>query len=79
VQAEVDKVKKQIADFAFKPVKILVEKVRDTIKSKLADLPAVKALQDALSQLTQTLARIGQALAELPDPCAKMLKGLTSP
>jgi hypothetical protein len=75
VQAEVDKVKKQIANFAFKPVKLLVEKVRDIIKSKLASLPEVKALQDAFSQVIQTVARIGEALADLPDPCAKMLRG----
>jgi uncharacterized protein YoxC len=75
VQKAVENLKKKFINYAFKPVRDLVNQVEGEITSKLAILPEVAPISKALSEITGAIYTVREAIDALSDPCAAIFEG----
>ncbi len=78
VQKAVENLKKKFINYAFKPVRDLVNQVEGEIASKLANLPEVAPVRKALSEVTEAISSVKAAIDSLSDPCAALFDGTTA-
>jgi enamine deaminase RidA (YjgF/YER057c/UK114 family) len=78
VQKAVENLKKKFINYAFKPVRDLVNQVEGEIVSKLVNLPEVAPIRKALSEVTEAISSVKAAIDSLSDPCAALFQGATT-
>ena len=79
VQKAVDNLKKKFINYAFKPVRDLVNQVEGEIASKLVSLPEIAPIKKALAEIKDTISTVQVAIDCLSDPCAELFEGKTAP
>jgi uncharacterized protein YoxC len=79
VQRAVNRLKSKIVNWAFKPIKDLIDRVNEEVKSKLANLPELQPIESALEKVAKALGRVESALDAQSGPCKSMFEGATAP
>lgn len=78
VQKAVNRLENKVVNWAFGPVKALIDRVKEEIRSELAGLPELAPIEQALDQVAQVIGGVQSALDDQSGPCGTLFGGSTS-